>query len=121
MGTCRSARLASWEEVAAVSESPRLTLGNPGSSMAFRDLEIVFGYNVYSRKHRINFVCLGFGSKRDNFLMLVTAPSNGRPQTSASRPCRFYARDRPPPREPNAPARAAVASTSSSSRALHRR
>jgi hypothetical protein len=29
MGTCRSARLASWEEVAAVSESPpRLTLGN---------------------------------------------------------------------------------------------
>jgi hypothetical protein len=56
MGTCRSARLASWEEVAAVSESPRLTLGNPGSSMAFRDLEIVFGYNVYSRKHRIKFV-----------------------------------------------------------------
>ena len=55
------ARLASWEEVAAVSESPRLTLGNPGSSLAFRDLEIVFGYNVYSRKHRINFVCLGFG------------------------------------------------------------
>ena len=44
MGTC--ARLASWEEVAAVSESPRLTLGNPGSSLAFRDLEIVFGYNV---------------------------------------------------------------------------
>ena len=64
MRTCRSARLASWEEVAAVSESPRLTLGNPGSSLAFRDLEIVFGYNVYSRKHRINFVCLGFGSKR---------------------------------------------------------
>jgi hypothetical protein len=58
------ARLASWEEVAAVSESPRLTLGNPGSSLAFRDLEIVFGYNVYSRKHRINFDCLGFGSKR---------------------------------------------------------
>ena len=27
MGTCRSARLASWE-VAAVSESPRLMLGN---------------------------------------------------------------------------------------------
>ena len=28
MGTCRSARQASWEEVAAVNESPLLTLGN---------------------------------------------------------------------------------------------
>ena len=28
MGTCRSSRQASWEEVAAVNESPLLTLGN---------------------------------------------------------------------------------------------
>ena len=160
MGTCRSARQASWEEVAAVNESPLLTLGN----LVLRwhsDLGIPRnGALLFSRPCRpeVNVSMDHAASRQDDsstlwpfaradapisfisyrkqcvlLLFNTTRTISGPPSALRAYPVslvaveivhgttvrRFNARDRPSPREPNAPARATVASTTSSSRALH--